>query len=76
MQAELFSCTFEFNLRVICETEAEKNGNQVLVDSKQITLCATATVNIANGKTTQVAASMGRKVKFRPRVKSCHLADL
>lgn len=34
----------------ICEREAEKNGNQVLVDSEQITLCAAASVNTANGK--------------------------
>ena len=50
-----------------CEREAEKNGNQVLVDSTQITLCATATVNIANGKTTQVAANLGQKGEVQTR---------
>jgi len=51
----------------ICEREVEKNGNQVLVDSTKITLCATATVNAANGKTTQVAASLGQKGQVQTR---------
>lgn len=62
-----FPALFNSTYGSICEREAEKNGNQVLADSTQITLCAIAPVNMANGNTTQVAANLGQKGQVQTR---------